>query len=593
MIFQTAQTARKYLSLAIFSIAATAATPAAAGLGDLLGFGKSNDKEVSSSSARTGYAAAFSAIRSERWDDARNAIAGLPRDRMRALATAELYLAKNSPVVEAYELETLLNEAPWLPQGQQLARLAAKRGVTNLPALPHEQNFSWLGSAPYRSSPDWTSDPAASELRTQINDRIKNDDPAGAEALLNAAGNTLRSDSLSEMQKRVAWSYYIENDDIAALRMARLAMAGQGEWAAQGQWVFALTSWRIGDYEQAYRSFADLSTKAREPEFKSAAYYWAGRSAMAAGHPERVQPMFQAASRDSETLYGILAGEALGIEPVARRALLDTKDQAKRIASDDGIELVRALVAIGETPLADETLKFFARTGRADEHAKYLAAAREIGLPQAQLWLAHNGPAGTHPDSFARYPSPNWQPDGGWRIDRALVYAHALQESRFRADAISPAGARGLLQLMPGTAQQLARSRGMNVSTEDLHRPDLNLEFGQTYMEMMRDRGETAGLLPKVIAAYNAGPTPVGRWAYEVRDNGDPLLFMESIPYWETRGYVATVMRNYWMYEAQEKPDSDSRAGLAQNMWPRYPGLSGPKAVRLNDPKAQDRIANR
>ncbi|RZM32519.1 MAG: lytic transglycosylase domain-containing protein, partial [Sphingomonas sp.] len=95
--------------------------------------------------------------------------------------------------------------------------------------------------------------------------------------------------------------------------------------------------------------------------------------------------------------------------------------------------------------------------------------------------------------------------------------------------------------------------------------------------------GVTGGLLPKVIAAYNAGPRPVGDWNAIVHDNGDPLLYIESIPYWETRGYVTTVLRNYWMYEAQGgRKASTSRNALAQGMWPRFPGLPGATAIRMN-----------
>jgi soluble lytic murein transglycosylase len=84
----------------------------------------------------------------------------------------------------------------------------------------------------------------------------------------------------------------------------------------------------------------------------------------------------------------------------------------------------------------------------------------------------------------------------------------------------------------------------------------------------------TGGLLPKVMAAYNAG-LPVSRWNTEIRDKGDPLLWMESVPYWETRGYVNIVMRNYWMYERQAGGPSESRIALAQGMWPTFPGLAG------------------
>lgn len=570
-----------------FALAAFSAAPAIADNP------RQNDFNVLDRSDTARYSAAFDAIHGGRWAEAKARISDLPRGELRAMATAELYLAKDSPIVEAADLEALLNEAPWLPQGKQLGRLAAKRGVTSIPAMPDEQRFSWLGSSPHRGDPDRVRDPAADALRDRINERIVADDPAGAEMILRDGESGLGRDALTEMQKRVAWSYYIENDDRSARRMASMAMAGSGEWAAHGQWVYALASWRLSDYPAARENFAAVAGRAREPELKAAGLYWSGRAAMAAGQPQLVQPAFQAATREKETFYGLLAAEALGMEPLVRRDQAYDDNHGDSLLRDRQIRLVATLGEIGETALADETLKFFARTGSPADHAKYIAAARALGLPQAQLWLAHNGPSGARLDSFARYPAPNWNPDGGWRIDRALVYAHALQESRFRSDAESPAGARGLLQVMPATARHLARLRGSDISSDDLYRPDINLELGQSYMELMRDTDETRGLLPKVIAAYNAGPTPVGRWAMEVNDQGDPLLFIESIPYWETRGYVGTVMRNFWMYEAQEKASSDSREGIAQNMWPRYPGLSGPKSVRLADPQARDRVANR
>ena len=99
---------------------------------------------------------------------------------------------------------------------------------------------------------------------------------------------------------------------------------------------------------------------------------------------------------------------------------------------------------------------------------------------------------------------------------------------------------------------------------------------------MLRSSPATQGLLPKIMAAYNAGLTPISRWNGEVRDQGDALLYMESIPYWETRGYVAIVMRNYWMYERQAGGASDSRRALAQGQWPTFPELSGSSGVYLS-----------
>jgi soluble lytic murein transglycosylase-like protein len=173
-------------------------------------------------------------------------------------------------------------------------------------------------------------------------------------------------------------------------------------------------------------------------------------------------------------------------------------------------------------------------------------------------------------------------PANGWKVDPALLFAHALQESNFRTEATSPAGARGLMQVLPGTARQLARvDPAMEGRDRQLELPDVNLAFGQTYLTLLRDKPATQGLLPKVIAAYNAGPLPIDRWNTQIRDRGDPLLWMESIPYWETRGYVAAVMRNYWMYERQAGGPSESRLGLTQGLWPKFPGMDGAPSVRI------------
>ena len=223
-----------------------------------------------------------------------------------------------------------------------------------------------------------------------------------------------------------------------------------------------------------------------------------------------------------------------------------------------------------------------ARIGAPGEHAALLHLAERLELPSAQLWLARNGPAGEVTPVSARYPTPAWAPQSGWRVDPALIYAHALQESQFRTDAVSSAGARGLMQLMPATAQLVARRKGESIDRSQLNSPAVAFEYGQSYLEMLRDMPVTQGLLPKIIAAYNAGPGAIVAWKDKVKDGGDPLLFIESIPYVETRGYVAIVLRNYWMYHRQKGTNAPSLTALAQGMWPRFPGLPGKTAVRID-----------
>ena len=130
--------------------------------------------------------------------------------------------------------------------------------------------------------------------------------------------------------------------------------------------------------------------------------------------------------------------------------------------------------------------------------------------------------------------------------------------------AVSPIGATGLLQVRPGTASDMARAAGLAYSQASLSDPRYNLEYGQSFIERLRASGATRAQLPKVIASYNAGPVPVARWA-SIQDNGDPLLWIESIPYWETRYYVPAVMRNLWVYEglAGKTGDVAERNGAA------------------------------
>ncbi len=466
----------------------------------------------------------------------------------------------------------ILSRSPQLPQAEQLGRLAAKRGATDIPSLPLQTRLSWAGSAPRRLNADSVSDPFAGTLARSVPDRIKNDDPAGAETLLNAVIDKLSPEARAEWTQKIAWSYYIENDDQNALRLALSCTANSGPWATQGAWVQGLASWRLHDYRTALAAFDRVAKEAPDSELRAAAYYWASRAAVAAGEPASVQPRLRAAAANEETFYGLLAAETLG-QPATQQQQNVRADRSAWRALEDlpNIRTAMALAEIGEDKYADETLRHQARIGSADQHAQIISIAGALSLPETQLWLAHNTPQGRKLAAGTRYPQPKWEPNGGWRVDPALVFAHTLQESRFQRTAVSPAGAMGLMQVRPGTANDLARWNGDGRGPGDLKTPAVNMDFGQRYLQYLSKDSSTGGQLPKVIAAYNAGPAPIARWQTEIRDGGDPLLYMESIPYWETRGYVGIVLRNYWMYEAQQGKPSDSRAALAQGKWPRFP----------------------
>lgn len=512
---------------------------------------------------------AMRAIRAGQWAQADTIIASIDDARLQAFARAELYLAANSPRVEGAQLAALLQAAPDLPQAAQLARLAERRGLSGVAVSANEQRLIWAGGSPRRGNPRSVNDPAAAGLARTIPARIDADDPAGAEALLNAGAAGISQEALTEWRQRVAWSYYIENDDSNARRLAALAQAGTGAWAAQADWTQGLASWRQGDCRAAMTAFRSVASRAGEPEMEAAGHYWFSRAATACNHPQEVQPALRRAARFDETFYGLLAQERLGMRPADTATA--TRNAAQRVGALPNVRLAQTLAAVGENGLADEVLRHQARIGSESDHGALVEVARSLNLPETQLYLAHNAPRGARPHREARFPTPNWAPADGWRVNPALIMAHTLQESQFRARAVSPAGAVGLMQVRRGTGNDM----GLRSMGGDLTNPSVNMALGQNYIEFLRDNAATQGQLPRVIAAYNAGPAPVARWVSEVRDNGDPLLFIESIPYWETRAYVGTVLRNLWVYERQLGTPTDSRAMLAQGQWPRVPGAGG------------------
>ena len=117
------------------------------------------------------------------------------------------------------------------------------------------------------------------------------------------------------------------------------------------------------------------------------------------------------------------------------------------------------------------------------------------------------------------------------------------------------------MQVRPGTAGDLIRWRGIQGDPNRLTDPVNNIEFGQTYLEYLRDLASTGGLLPKVIASYNAGPAPIAEWNLRY-DQSDPLLYIESIPYWETRGYGPSLaLLNYEERAADQRVTRERWAG--------------------------------
>lgn len=509
----------------------------------------------------------FSAIRNGQWAAASAGIAALPRSPLTPLAKAELYTAKGSPTVSAEQLLFLLAEAPELPQAEQLQRMAQTRGATALPVVPRRAALVPIGTTPRRGrARPVTGEPEADKLRAELEPLVKADDGAAAEALLIERAPLLSPEARAEIGQRVAWIYYTNSLDGDARRVADQWRQGTGgEWALQSAWVSGLASWRLGDCNAASRAFAEVGRGSAEPTLSAAGHYWAARSEMVCRRPASVQPhLLAAASKGVETFYGQIARRALGMD--TRLAPVDVS-AAARVANLPNIVRADALVRMGERDLAGEILRHQARIGAPADQPALVATAKRLELAATQHFLGHFGQPGARVSPAARYPRPSWSPRSGWQIDPALALAHALQESSFRAEAVSPANAVGLMQVLPTTRDLIVRARGL--PTGNLKDPAVNMDFGQEYIRWMRQHQATGGRLPKIVASYNAGPLAVGRWA--VNDRGDPLLWIESMPFWETRFYVPAVMRNLWVYQGFDNAPTPTLTELAQHRWPSFP----------------------
>jgi soluble lytic murein transglycosylase-like protein len=508
----------------------------------------------------------FATLRAADWPSAKAGIDSLADHPLKPVARAELYTAKGSPTASAAEIVALLVEAPDLPKAAQLQRLAAARGVAELPAIAPSYRIVPLTSAPrrHRSRPV-RGDLAADAMRLALEPMVKSDLGPEAEAIFLAGAERLTPEGRAEMAQRVAWIYYVLGRDADARRIAELGIATEsGEWATQAHWIAGLAAWRMDDCESASRHFRGVASGRAESELAAAGAFWAARAEQACRRPGQVDNLLRVAAKSSESFYGLLARETLGIASAPPRA-------ARAPASIERLSNVKRaaqLAAIGERGLAEEAIRHQARIGSRNDHAALAAKARELDLHGAAYWLAHNGQAGSQMTTTDRFPLPRWAPTAGWRIDPALAWAHARQESDFRSAAVSPAGAVGLMQVRPGTAGDIARQRGTALG--NLADPATNVEYGQSYIELVRRNAATQGQILKIMAAYNAGPVPVSRWNY-LNDKGDPLLWIESLPYWETRYYVPAVMRNLWVYQQLAGTPPKSLKELAQRQWPSFP----------------------
>lgn len=380
---------------------------------------------------------------------------------------------------------------------------------------------------------------------------------------------------MAELKYRLAAHLFARGEDKAALRWAGEAAEGAGGRFPQAHWIAGLARWRTGEIAAAGRDFERVATADGGSGWMIAAgAFWAARANLVARRPEAVNRWLEIAAGHPRTFYGLLARRALG-QPLdfAWEPAPFTRSDADLLLRLPGGRRVLALLQLEERQRAEAELRRLSPSASPVVGRTMLALANAANMPEVALRLG--GVIAQRDGRFhdnADYPLPNWQPQGGWVIDRALVYAFARQESSFNPRARSRAGAAGLMQLMPATARHLA---GRRVSREQLFDPAFNLALGQRYMKELLEHEKIAGNLFLLLAAYNSGPSNLFRWRKAMKDKEDPLLFIESLPSRETRVFVERVLTNFWIYRDRLGQPTPSLDAVVAGDWPTYAGFDG------------------
>ena len=413
-------------------------------------------------------------------------------------------------------------------------------------------------------------------LQREMRHRMRRGWPTGArETLTSKAHLGLASKAqFDSYQARIAWSYYLYNKDELAFALASASAERSRNYVPDADWTAGLAAWRLGRLADAARHFAVLAVSPNaSPWLVSAGAYWAARAALKLRRPEQVSHWLKLATGDPRTFYGLLATRALGGRPPLNwRASTLTQAHLAALRDSPVARRAQALVEAGQSARAGREIRALwpgAAPALADA---LLPLAERLGLAAVQMALGkqlHKRDGQRH--DGADYPVPDWKPEGGYVVDRALIFALIRQESKFKASAKSRRGARGLMQLMPATARFAARRENLQgIDKNALLDPELNIALGQSYLAHLLGDKAVNGSIFYLLCAYNAGPGNLKKWLPKTNFADDPLLFIESIRSRETRQFIERVSANYWIYRMRLGQSTPSLDATASGLWPSY-----------------------
>jgi soluble lytic murein transglycosylase len=346
-------------------------------------------------------------------------------------------------------------------------------------------------------------------------------------------------------------------DVTLAYRIAKAHRQDGGAALADAEFLAGWISLRfLRDTKDAREHFAALREFVRYPVSKARAAYWLGRTAEAENDAAAAEQWYREGAAHLTTFYGQLSARRLRLDVAALPPEPQpTREQAEAFERAELPRLVRMMAEIGERERVKTLFRHmstvFAREPH--EHALIAQLAVQMDLPDEAVRAARRAERAGTPLTVLGYPTLALK-RGGDTLAPALIHALIRQESGFDREAVSRAGARGLMQLMPDTARLVAKE--INVAYQPHHLtedPAFNMLLGRTYLQRMI---EEMGGVPAALAAYNAGPSRAKRW---MRNNGDPRVdedalvdWIELIPIQETRDYVQRVLENEFVYRLRD-----------------------------------------
>ena len=521
----------------------------------------------------------FRAIEKGDFETADEKTAQLGNPVLQGTVLAEKYLhAKYKSSLK--ELEDWLEKYGDYPQAERIYKLAVRKGAKDLKmpsaAVQKEEDF--------KSIPLKYLERLTPENRKFLVNQAKTFKAKLRAGKTLAARNVLENKRFQKLAPKVYWDnlaaslamkYLVENYDKQALEWGRKGSKRHNSGTAT--WVAGLASWRMKNYKAAASYFARLgSSKNSDSWLKAAGAFWSARAYEKLGNHLKAQEMLKLAAKHKYTFYGILAMYQLGEKfdfAFDRDSYINdfaTQDYIDEIVQADAIVRALVLLKVKQPKLAEKEL-FAAYDNLSDNQKEaVILIANQQGMHAMVITLGRQKNIEKLTGRYEKelYPLPRWSADKEWKVDKALVLALIRQESSFKDNATSQAGARGLMQLMPNTAYHISGDKSVKKNKDKLLDLDYNLELGQQYVSYLLNKPFIEGNLFYLLTAYNGGPGNLVKWQKNARFGKDPLLFIEVIPAAETRVYIERVMANYWIYNMRFNRDNYTLEQLAAGEWP-------------------------